>query len=62
MVSACVWVTVATSISGLSPETVTVSSMPPTDICASTFAEKVAVSVIPSLRTVEKPGRLNVTV
>lgn len=62
MVSASVWVTVWTSMRGLSPVTVMVSSTPPTDICASTLAEKVAVSVTPSRTTVVKPGRVNVTV
>ena len=62
VVSDCVCVTVSTSISGLSPVTVMVSSTPPTVIWTSTLAEKVAVSVMPSRTTMVKPGRVNVTV
>ena len=54
-------VTFWTSMIGLAPDTVTVSSMEPTVICASTFAAKPELSSMPSRTKVEKPGRVKVT-
>ncbi len=54
--------TFCTSTIGLEPETVTVSSRPPTFSSASTGAVKPAVSVTPSRFTVAKPDSENVTV
>ena len=57
------WLTTfCTSMSGLAPETVMVSSMEPTVICPSTFAVKSDVSSIPSRTNVLKPGSVKVTV
>jgi hypothetical protein len=50
-----------TSTTGASPETVIVSSRPPTRSSAFTVALNDPVSSMPSRLTVEKPGRLNVT-
>ena len=56
----CVCATLRTSTIGLAPETVMVSVSVP--VLNSTFTEaaKPAVSVMPSRRTTEKPGRVKV--
>ena len=51
-----------TSTIGDSPETVMVSSRPPTDITASTLAVNCADKTTPSRTNVEKPGSVNSTV
>ena len=56
------WTTFCTSMTGLAPETVTVSSTAPTVIVASTFAEKPVAISMPSRTNVLKPGSVNVTV
>ena len=56
------WLTTfCTSITGLAPETVTVSSIDPTVIVPSTFAVKSETSSIPSRTNVLNPGNVNVT-
>ena len=50
-----------TSTAGASPVTVTVSCSSPTLICTLTVAVKNAGRSIPFLTTVEKPGRVKVT-
>jgi hypothetical protein len=45
----------------LSPETVMVSSTPPTRMSALTVAVKAVVRTIPSRRTVLNPGKVKVT-
>ena len=49
-------------MTGLAPETVTVSSTAPTVIVASTLAENPVVISMPSRMNVLKPGSTNVTV
>ena len=49
-------------MTGLAPETVTVSSTEPTVSVASTFAENPVAISMPSRTNVLKPGRVNVTV
>ena len=58
----CWLTTFCTSITGLAPETVTVSSIEPTVIVPSTFAVKSETSSIPSRTNVLNPGSVNVTV
>ena len=58
----CWLTTFCTSITGLAPDTVTVSSIEPTDIVPSTFAVKSETSSIPSRTNVLNPGNVNVTV
>ena len=53
---------VATSTTGASPETVTVSSRAPTESTASTVATKPAGSSWSSTMTTENPGKVKVTV
>ena len=47
---------------GLAPDTVTVSSMAPTDISPATLAVNPDVSSMPSRTKVLNPGSVNVTV
>ena len=54
--------TFCTSMIGLAPETVTVSSTAPTVIVASIFAVNPVVISMPSRTNVLKPGRVNLTV
>ena len=54
--------TFCTSTTGVTPVTVMVSSMPPTDIAESMFAVTPVDNSIPSRMSVVKPGRVNVTV
>ena len=64
MVSRCntsVRAALCTSTTGVSPETVTVSSSAPTDIWPSTVSVKFAWSSRPSWMKVEKPGSAIVT-
>ena len=58
----CWLTTFCTSITGLAPETVTVSSMEPTVIWPSTLAVKSDTSSIPSRTNVLNPGNVNVNV
>jgi hypothetical protein len=59
--STCCVTACCTSTTGDAPETVTVSSSAPTRSSPLTGAVKLAGSSTPSRFTVEKPGRLNVT-
>ena len=60
-VSTCVCATFRTSTTGLAPVTVIVSVNVPVLNSTLTDAAKPAVSVMPSRRTTEKPGSVNVT-
>ena len=57
-----IWLTFWMSTMGVAPVTVTVSSTLPTRSSALTVAVKPTVSSMPSRFTVEKPGKVTVTV